>query len=42
MFMEETPVWNSQHYWFRIGRILDFDERQKFETFLDNVEVVFE
>ena len=24
-----------RHYWFRIGRILDFDERQKFEAFLD-------
>lgn len=34
-FMEEAPVWNSEHYWFRIGRILDFDERQKFESFLD-------
>jgi hypothetical protein len=28
--MEETPVPNSEHYWFKIGRILDFDERQKF------------
>jgi uncharacterized protein with ParB-like and HNH nuclease domain len=34
-FMEETPVPNSEHYWFKIGRILDFDERQKFEAFLD-------
>lgn len=34
-FMEETPAPDSEHYWFRIGRILDFDERQKFEAFLD-------
>lgn len=34
-FMEETPAPNSEHYWFRIGRILDFDERQKFDAFLD-------
>lgn len=34
-FMEETPAPNSENHWFRIGRILDFDERQKFETFLD-------
>jgi Protein of unknown function DUF262 len=34
-FMEETPVPNSENYWFKIGRILDFDERQKFEAFLD-------
>ena len=34
-FMEEAPVPDSEHYWFRVGRILDFDERQKFDTFLD-------
>ena len=34
-FMEEPPVPDSEHYWFRVGRILDFDERQKFDTFLD-------
>jgi hypothetical protein len=34
-FMEETPAPNSQHYWFKIGQILDFDERQKFDAFLD-------
>ena len=34
-FMEDTPVQDSEHYWFRIGRILDFDERQTFDTFLD-------
>ena len=34
-FMEEPPAPDSEHYWFRVGRILDFDERQKFDTFLD-------
>ena len=34
-FMEDPPAPNAEHYWFRIGRILDFDERQKFDAFLD-------
>src|SRR5262245_36693883 len=34
-FMEETPKPDEKNYWFRVGRILDFDERQKFESFLD-------
>jgi uncharacterized protein with ParB-like and HNH nuclease domain len=34
-FMEEPPICNSEHYWFKVGRVLDFDERQKFESFLD-------
>ncbi len=34
-FMEDAPVPDSEHHWFRLGRILDFDERQKFEAFLD-------
>jgi hypothetical protein len=34
-FMEDEPETDSEHYWFRVGRILDFDERQKFEAFLD-------
>ena len=29
------PTPNGDHHWLRIGRILDFDERQKFEAFLD-------
>lgn len=33
--MEETPKPDAEHYWFRIGKILDFDERQKFDDFLD-------
>lgn len=35
-FMDDPPpAADSEHYWFRVGRILDFDERQKFEAFLD-------
>lgn len=34
-FMEGEPEPDEEHYWFRVGRILDFDERQKFEAFLD-------
>ncbi len=34
-FMEEAPPPNPEHYWFKIGRILDFDERQKLDVFLD-------
>jgi hypothetical protein len=34
-FMEDEPKPDAEHYWFRVGRILDFDERQKFEAFLD-------
>jgi uncharacterized protein with ParB-like and HNH nuclease domain len=34
-FLEDTPVPDAEHHWFRVGRILDFDERQKFENFLD-------
>ena len=26
-FMEEVPAPDSEHHWFRVGRILDFDER---------------
>lgn len=37
-FMEDTPVPDADHHWFRVGRILDFDERQKFEVFLDEAE----
>src|ERR1035437_6806086 len=34
-FMEKAPPPTSEHYWFRIGQILDFDERQKLDVFLD-------
>lgn len=34
-FMEETPAPDTEHHWFRVGRILDFDEQAKFERYLD-------
>ncbi len=34
-FMEDAPDPDAEQYWFRVGRILDFDERAKFEAFLD-------
>lgn len=37
-FMPETPAPDAEHYWFRLGRILDFDERKKFEAFLDKTD----
>jgi uncharacterized protein with ParB-like and HNH nuclease domain len=40
-FVDKVPKPNGEHYWFRIGRILDFDERQKFDTFLDEQDDIF-
>jgi hypothetical protein len=37
-FMEQPPAPDATHHWFRIGRILDFDETQKFEDHLDAAE----
>ncbi len=34
-FMEDAPEPDAEHHWFRVGRILDFDERAKFEKYLD-------
>ncbi len=34
-FMEDPREPDAEHYWFRVGRILDFDERAKFEAFWD-------
>lgn len=34
-FLEQEPKPDGEHYWFRVGRILDFDERQKFNKFID-------
>lgn len=34
-FMEDAPKPDTEHHWFRVGRILDFDERAKFEAYLD-------
>jgi uncharacterized protein with ParB-like and HNH nuclease domain len=40
-FMEQVPKPNGERYWFRVGRILDFDERQKFDAFLDEQDDIF-
>lgn len=37
-FMEQTPLPNAQCHWFRVGKILDFDEVKKFESYLDDAE----
>jgi hypothetical protein len=37
-FLETTPEPDLKHYWFRVGKILDFDETKKFEAFLDTAE----
>jgi hypothetical protein len=34
-FMEATPMPDSEHYWFRVGQILDFDQRQSLDDFLE-------
>lgn len=37
-FLSETPPPDADHYWYRLGKILDFDERKKFEAFLDKTD----
>lgn len=34
-FMEAPPPPDSDHYWFRVGQIMDFDQRQKLDDFLE-------
>ena len=34
-FLEKAPASDSEHYWFPVSAILDFNERQSFETFLE-------
>jgi len=34
-FLEKAPEPDTKHHWFRVGRILDFSERAKFDAFLD-------
>ncbi len=34
-FLERTPPSDSDHYWFPVSSILDFNERQSFEAFLE-------
>ena len=37
-FMDDVPPPDVKHYWFQVGRILDFDERQKLREFLDKAD----
>jgi uncharacterized protein with ParB-like and HNH nuclease domain len=37
-FMEQAPTPSYKHHWFRVGIILGFDERAKFEDYLDAAE----
>lgn len=32
-FMPEAPESDAEHYWFKVGQILDFDERKKYDRF---------
>lgn len=32
-FMSEAPEPTADHYWFKVGQILDFDERKKYDQF---------
>lgn len=34
-FLDKTPKPDEHHYWFEVGRILDFETRQAFEDFLE-------
>lgn len=34
-FMETAPAADKEHYWFRVGQIMDFDQRQKLDDFLE-------
>lgn len=35
-FKSETPKPCADHYWYRVGQILDIDSQQSLENFLDN------
>jgi uncharacterized protein with ParB-like and HNH nuclease domain len=35
-FKSEVPKPSADHYWYRVGQILDIDTQQKLENFLDN------
>lgn len=37
-FLENTPAPDAKNHWFRVGKILDFDELKKFEDYLDSSE----
>ena len=35
-FMEAAPPPDAEHYWFRVGQVLDFDQRQILDDFLES------
>lgn len=37
-FLADTPKPDTEHYWFRVGKILDFDSEDAFYEFLDQEE----
>ncbi|WP_176491431.1 DUF262 domain-containing protein [Polaromonas sp. AET17H-212] len=37
-FMEQTPKPDEKNHWFRVGKILDFDEAAKFDSYLEAAE----
>ena len=34
-FMDSVPKNDGEHYWFKIGKILDFETKDSFDTFLE-------
>lgn len=38
-FREKSSKPNDQEYWFKVGKILDFDTKDTFDDFLDKAEV---
>ena len=41
-FFETQPKPDMEHYWFRVGQILDFDQRSKLDTFLEKMDDEFD
>lgn len=37
-FMECAPAPDAEHYWFRVGQIMDFDQRQKLDDFMEKID----
>jgi uncharacterized protein with ParB-like and HNH nuclease domain len=35
-FHAQKPSGKSEHYWFEVGKVLDFDSQTKFDAFLDS------
>jgi uncharacterized protein with ParB-like and HNH nuclease domain len=37
-FLRKPPKPDSEHYWFEVGKVLDFDSEKAFEEFRENAE----